>query len=333
MALHFSFIVPVYNRPEETKELLESFLIQDSPDFEVVIVEDGSQHTSEEVIDDFARKLNVSYYQKPNTGPGDSRNYGMRRAKGDYFIILDSDCVLPPHYLTEVRKELDNSFVHCFGGPDQAHESFTSIQKAIDFTMTAFITTGGIRGGKKAVTKFQPRSFNLGISKEAFVKTGGFGNIHPGEDPDLVFRLWKSGYDTRLFKNAFVYHKRRINWKKFRQQVTKFGMVRAILNKWHPKTAKIAYWFPSFITIGFLSSLLLAAFGIYWPSLCVLAYVFLVFLGALIAGLSFKAAFLSIYAVAIQFFGYGLGFLKSTILVNFSNKKPEELFPTLFFKA
>ena len=167
----------------------------------------------------------------------------------------------------------------------------------------------------------EKKTVNWKMSKEVFKKTKGFGKIHPGEDPDLTFRVWEAGYKTRFFSNAFVYHKRRINWKKFRQQVTKFGMVRAILNKWHPKTAKIAYWFPSFISIGFLISLVLAAFGIYWPILCVLAYVFLVFLGALVAGLSFKAAFLSIYAVAIQFFGYGLGFLKSSILVNFSNQR------------
>ncbi len=313
-------------------ELFESFCEQESHDFEIVIIEDGSQETSDTVITEFKDKLNISYFKKKNTGPGDSRNFGMSHAKGNYFIILDSDCVLPPHYFSEVKKELGQEFIHCFGGPDKAHESFTTIQKAIDFSMTSFLTTGGIRGGKKQLNRFQPRSFNMGLSREAFEKTGGFGNIHPGEDPDLVFRIWKLGYSSRLFENAFVYHKRRINWKKFYQQVKKFGMVRSILNKWHPGTAKITYWFPTLFIIGLIFSAILLPLGYYVPISLYLLYFFILMIVAFLKTKSVLTAALTVWATFIQFLGYGLGFLKSIILVNFSSKEPENIFPKLFFK-
>ena len=327
-----SFIIPVYNRPDEVKELLDSFLmLEGGKDFEIVIVEDGSQNSSWEVVSQFDNKLNVSYFNKPNSGPGDSRNYGMRRAKGNYFIILDSDCILPPQYLTEVEKSLNEHFVHCYGGPDAAHASFTNVQKAINYAMTSVLSTGGIRGGKSAVDKFQPRSFNMGISKEAFELVGGYGKIHPGEDPDLTIRIWNKGYETKLIPKAFVYHKRRIDWHKFFIQVNKFGLVRPILNKWHPETAKITYWFPTLFCLGFLISLILMVLNIFIPLGIYLLYFMLVFIDSLIKNRNVSVAFLSIFAVCVQFLGYGIGFLKSTFWINFSKKKPKELFPKLFF--
>jgi len=231
MQLEFSFVIPVYNRPEETQELLESFLgLETDTNFEVVIVEDGSTIASKSIVDTFKNKLDISYYYKENSGPGDSRNYGMQKAKGNYFIILDSDCILPKQYLSEVEKGLKANYVDCFGGPDAAHQSFSNLQKAINFSMTSFITTGGIRGNKNSVDTFQPRSFNMGLSKKAFLESKGFGRIHPGEDPDLSIRLWNLGYKTTLISKAFVYHKRRISWSNFYKQVNKFGMVRPILN-------------------------------------------------------------------------------------------------------
>jgi len=330
--LFFSFVIPVFNRPDEIQELLKSLSIQeyDKP-FEIVLVEDGSIDSSEQIVQSFKEKLQISYYYKENSGPGDSRNYGMRRAKGNYFIILDSDCIIPPHYLVEVEKELTNELVHCFGGPDAAHKSFSNIQKAINYVMTSTLTTGGIRGGKISVDKFQPRSFNLGISKEAFEATKGFGNIHPGEDPDLTFRIWKAGYSTRLLPKAFVYHKRRIDWKKFYKQVNKFGSVRPILNKWHPHTKKLTYWFPSIFLIGFLTSIILLSFGYFQFILCYVVYFLLLFFESLSKNKSVKIALLSLFAACTQFLGYGIGFLKSTILLNFNNKPAEELFPGLFF--
>lgn len=334
MNLSFSFIIPVYNRPNEIKELLDSLRLQtyDQP-FEVVIVEDGSTISSEEVIGEYVDVLSISYYKKPNSGPGDSRNYGMQKAKGNYFIILDSDCIVPPQYLIEADKSLQEDFVHCYGGPDAAHESFSNVQKAINYAMTSFLTTGGIRGGKKSVDKFQPRSFNMGISKEAFENVGGYGNIHPGEDPDLTIRIWNKGYRTKLISEAFVYHKRRIDWNKFYIQVNKFGMVRPILNKWHPETQKITYWFPTVFCIGFFISLLLALIGFKIPWFMYSTYFLVLFIDALIKTRSLKVSVLALLATVIQFFGYGYGFLKSTLYINFSNKKPEEIFPKLFFRV
>ncbi|HKL91382.1 MAG TPA: glycosyltransferase [Allomuricauda sp.] len=329
----FSIVVPVYNRPEEVRELLESLQQQDfQKDFEVVIVEDGSTEPSDGVVERFRDKLTISYFFKANSGPGDSRNFGMQKAKGNYFIILDSDCILPKQYLSEVDRELKRSFVHCFGGPDAADASFTTVQKAINYVMTSFLTTGGIRGGKKAVGKFQPRSFNMGISKVAFETAGGFGQIHPGEDPDLTFRIWKAGFDTRLFPKAFVYHKRRIDWSKFYIQVNKFGMVRPILNKWHPGTAKPTYWFPTLFMLGLVTALTLSIFGLWLPLMLYVFYFFILFLDALVKNRKLVVAVLAILATLIQFTGYGIGFFKSTMLLNFSNKNPEELFPKLFFK-
>ena len=333
MNTSFSIIVPVYNRPEEIRELLESLERQDFGDpYEVVIVEDGSSESSEGIVKQFQENLKISYYYKANSGPGDSRNYGMQKAKGNYFIILDSDCILPKQYLTEVSNELKREFVHCFGGPDAADASFTTVQKAINYVMTSFLTTGGIRGGAKSVGKFQPRSFNMGISKEAFEKVGGFGRIHPGEDPDLTFRIWKAGFDSRLFPKALVYHKRRIDWTKFYAQVNKFGMVRPILNKWHPGTAKPTYWFPTFFMLGLFLSFILALMGLELPLLLYLGYFLVLFLDALLKTGNLKVAFFAIFAALTQFTGYGIGFLKSTMLLNFSTKEPEELFPKLFFK-
>ena len=334
MDLSFSFIIPVYNRPNEIKELLNSLRLQTyEKTFEVVIVEDGSTISSEEVIGEYLDSVSISYFKKPNSGPGDSRNYGMGRAKGNYFIVLDSDCILPPAYLKVVEESLKEDFVHCYGGPDAAHESFTVVQKAINYAMTSFLTTGGIRGGKKAVDKFQPRSFNMGISKEAFENVGGYGNIHPGEDPDLTIRIWNKGYRTKLISSAFVFHKRRIDWNKFYIQVNKFGMVRPILNLWHPATKKITYWFPTLFCIGLLISILLALVGFKILLYFYAIYFLVLFIDALRVTGNLNVAFLSLMATVIQFFGYGYGFLKSTLYINLSNKKPEEIFPKLFFRV
>ena len=248
----FSLIIPVYNRPDEVEELLESLVKSTyNADFEVVLVEDGSTLRCDEVVSKFNNQLSISYYYKENSGPGDSRNYGMQKAKGDYFIIFDSDCIIPKQYLNEVTAELQSNYVDCFGGPDGALDSFSDIQKAINFTMTSFLTTGGIRGGSEKIGKFQPRSFNMGLSRKAFEASNGFGNMHPGEDPDLSIRLWELGFETRLFTKAFVYHKRRIDWDKFTVQVSKFGKARPILNTWYPKYNKLTFFFPSVFIIGF----------------------------------------------------------------------------------
>lgn len=329
----YSFIVPVYNRPQEIRELLESMShLNFQETFEVVIVEDGSSETAENVVSEFADKLTISYYFKKNSGPGESRNYGMARAKNDYFIILDSDCLLPADYLSTVDNYLTTNFYHCFGGADAAHSSFSPLQKAINYVMTSLLTTGGLRGSKKGIQKFEPRSFNMGISKEAFEATGGFGKIHPGEDPDLSQRILKAGYQTVFVPDAFVYHKRRISWSKFYLQVKKFGLVRPILNQWHPSSSKITFWFPSlFVIFVFLSAFI----GVFYKMVFLtplLAYIFAIFLDSSIKNKSVYIGLLSIPAMFIQFFGYGLAFIKSFFFVSVLNKDPQKQFPFLFFK-
>ncbi|WP_298343294.1 glycosyltransferase [uncultured Algibacter sp.] len=333
MQLQYSFIIPVYNRPDEIQELLESFNALDGAiPFEIVIVEDGSTKTSKAVVETFSNKLNISYYFKENSGPGDSRNFGMQQAKGNYFIILDSDCILPKDYLVAANKSLETDYVDCFGGPDAAHSSFSNLQKAINFSMTSFITTGGIRGNKNSVDKFQPRSFNMGLSKKAFEASKGFGRIHPGEDPDLSIRLWNLGFKTKLIPEAYVYHKRRISWKNFYKQVNKFGMVRPILNKWHPSTKKVTYWFPTLFCLGLILAILFFILGNKWLLLAYTIYFFIAFLLALISTRNLIVSVLTMPAILIQFIGYGYGFFKSTLAVSVLNKNPEKYFPKLFFK-
>tara|TARA_B100000809_G_scaffold266880_1_gene332487 strand:- start:12683 stop:13690 length:1008 start_codon:yes stop_codon:yes gene_type:complete len=331
--LKYSFIIPVFNRPEEVKELLESFVkLEFKEEYEIVIIEDGSLKTCKDIVSDFKENLNISYYFKENSGPGDSRNFGMQKARGNYFIILDSDCILPSHYLKTVDVFLSKGFHHCFGGADSANIDFTSLQKAINYTMTSFYTTGGIRGSEKSIQKFEPRSFNMGISKEVFLKTKGFSKIHPGEDPDLSQRILKENYNTVFIPNAYVYHKRRISWKTFYQQVYKFGLVRPILNNWHPNAAKITFWFPTLFMFFVITSLF---FGILFNILFLLplvAYSCLVLFDSSIKNKSILIGILSVIALFIQFIGYGSAFLKSTIYISILKRDPKKQFPNLFFK-
>lgn len=332
MNISFSFVIPVYNRPNEIDELLSSMIeLEYNQAYEVVIVEDGSSETSEEVIKSYDSQLQISYYQKNNTGPGDSRNFGMRKAKGNYFLILDSDVILPKDYLRKVKDFLSTNFVHCFGGPDDAHKNFSNLQKAISFSMTSYLTTGGIRGRKNTLGKFQPRSFNMGISKEAFEASEGFGNIHPGEDPDLTIRLWKLGYDTALIPDAKVFHKRRISWNKFYIQVNKFGLVRPILNLWHPETSKITYWFPTLFVLYTIFAIITAMLG-YWYFIAFwMLYFVIIFINATINYRSLSIGIQSVMAVWVQFYGYGKGFLKSYYYIHLLKKNPEQKFKKLFF--
>ncbi len=331
--MFFSLIIPVFNRPDEVDELLSSLVSQTyKEEFEIVIVEDGSTVTCKDIVEKYDDKLLISYYFKPNSGPGDSRNFGMRTAKGNYFIILDSDCILPPQYLESVKLNLEKEFTDCFGGPDAALDSFTDVQKAINFSMTSFLTTGGVRGKSEKIEKFQPRSFNMGISKEAFEASNGFGNIHPGEDPDLSIRLWKLGYNTRLFSNSFVYHKRRIDWEKFNIQVNKFGKARPILDLWHPEYKKPVFLFPSVFITGLFVSVILMLINIYFFFYLYILYFLVVLLVSSIQNKSLKIGFLSVMAVFMQFYGYGTGYIESFYKVHVLKRRPEEAFPKLFFK-
>lgn len=323
----------MFNRPNEIDELLESLTHQDFQEkYEILVVEDGSQESSEEVVKKYKKQLNIFYFYKPNSGPGDSRNFGMRKAKGNYFIILDSDVILPSKYLSTMNTYLENHYLDCFGGADTAHESFSNVQKAINYVMTSFLTTGGIRGGKKSIQKFEPRSFNMGISKKAFLVTQGFSRVHPGEDPDLSQRILKAGFTTGFLPGAEVFHKRRISWKKFYGQVKKFGTVRPFLSKWHPLTEKMTFWFPTLFVFFVFASLLTALVVNPYFILPLVVYMALVFLDSVVKNKSLSVGFLTVIALFIQFFGYGLAFLKSTFYIKFLDRDPEKQFPNMFFK-
>jgi len=312
--IQFSIIIPVYNRPDEIRELLASLLRQTYKDFEVIIVEDGSSVLAEKVTRDFMGKLNVKYFYKENTGPGLSRNYGMERASGNYFIILDSDVIVPENYLQIVSEELQNKYVDAYGGPDAAAEDFTPVQKAINYAMTSFFTTGGIRGKGDRFEKFHPRSFNMGISQEVFEKTGGFSPMRYGEDIDFSIRIMQAGFLTALFRKAFVYHKRRNDFRSFFKQVEHSGEARIALWHKHPGSLKAVHFFPALFVAGASLSLLCAfflscAFGL----LLYLIYFIILTLDATRQYKSLRLGILSAWASFVMLTGYGWGFIKKIL--------------------
>jgi glycosyltransferase involved in cell wall biosynthesis len=314
LKLSFSIIIPVYNRPNEIGELLETLTKQNfTHDFEVIVIEDGSTQKCDTIVDTYKKQLNLKYFFKENSGAGASRNFGMQNSSGNYFIILDSDVLVPSQYLSEVKKALEINYTDAFGGPDAAHKSFTRLQKAINYSMTSVLTTGGIRGKKQAVGKFQPRSFNFGLSQTAFTKTYGFSDLKIGEDIDLTFRLWQNGLETQLIEKAFVYHKRRSSLQQFFKQTFAFGAGRPKLNKRYPGSAKPTYWFPSLFIIGIAFSIVLTFFGFNEFSYFYGFYFLLIFFDSLYQNKNIRVAFLSILTSFTQFLGYGLGFLQSWV--------------------
>jgi len=308
--LKFSIIIPVYNRPQEIEELLVSLTKQSyKKDFEVVVVEDGSTLSSKEIVEKYSNRLNVAYYFKENSGAGLSRNFGMQKATGNYFIIFDSDCIIPVNYLNEVDKKLKQKYTDAFGGADAAHKSFTAIQKAINYSMTSFFTTGGLRGSKNTIHKFQPRSFNFGISKNAFEITKGFSAMKIGEDIDLTFRLWQHNFETQFIENAFVYHKRRVSFSQFFKQVFAFGKGRPFLNKKYPETSKLSFWLPTLFIIGLFIAIVSLLNGFIVPIIIYAFYFIILFFDSLLKNKNIGVAWFSVVSTCIQFTGYGLGFL------------------------
>lgn len=322
MKMRFSIIIPVYNRPQEVDELLDSLTHQSFKDFEVVVVEDGSTENCEQICQKYADKLTLSYYYKANSGPGPSRNYGAERSQGEYLVILDSDVIVPDNYLDIIQQELDREPCDAFGGPDRAHPSFTPIQKAINYSMTSFFTTGGIRGGKQKLDKFYPRSFNLGIKKSVYEALGGFAPMRYGEDIDLSTRIFANGYSCRLFPEAYVYHKRRVKFSSFFRQVKHSGEARVVLKKKYPDTFKLVHLLPAAFVVGHLLLLLLGIFHHWLWFLPILLYCVMVFIDSLIKNRDLKVALLSVPAAYCQLFGYGTGFLEAYGREIFTRKQP-----------
>ncbi len=326
----YSFIIPVFNRPQELLELLKSIDQQILKDFEVIVVEDGSTVSSENVIEPFMKSKKYQYFKKSNSGPGFSRNHAATKASGPYLIFLDSDCLVPPDYLNNIETYLSKDNVDIFGGPDRAHESFSVIQKAINYAMTSFLTTGGIRGGKKQLEKYKPRSFNMGIKKGVFQQIGGFNEMRFGEDIDLSIRLEKRGYKPALIDTAFVYHKRRTSFIKFFKQVYNSGVARIHLSALHKGSIRIVHLMPSAFVLFCLVILALSFMDIRFLFPVVFLSLIL-FIHSTWLNRSISVGFLSLLASFIQLAGYGLGFIQSLIQVSVFGLKPKFGFEKNFY--
>lgn len=326
-----SIVVAIFNRKDELFELLNSLIAQTDKDFEVIIIDDGSFVDLVPTVETFKEMLNIQYFKKANSGPGLSRNYGANRAKNDWLVFVDSDVIVEKDYIENIKKNLEKTNCAAFGGADKAHKGFNILQKAISYSMTSVFTTGGIRGSKKAVTRFQPRSFNMGVNKEIFLKIGGFSEMRIGEDPDLSMTIWENGYQTAFFDDIGVYHKRRTDLGKFSKQVYQFGCARPILNQRHPDYVKPTFWFPTLFLLGYVAGILeyfllqkgfvLACYGF---------YTLVIFLHALYLTKNIAIAAQAIITTYIQMFSYGYGFLESWIKLNLLKMKPEDAFPKHF---
>ncbi len=308
----FSVVVPVYNRPDEIKELLESLIHQSYKNFEVIVVEDGSTRRCEDIVKGFEKYFPIRYYFKENTGQGYSRNFGFERAKGDFFVVFDSDCLIPEHYFLEVEKHIYARGLDAWGGPDRAHANFTPVQKAISYSMTSFFTTGGIRGSKKHIGVFHPRSFNMGISRQVWENTGGYVITRMGEDIEFSIRIIEKGFKTGLIEEAYVYHKRRTSFGQFFKQLHFFGRARINIQRFFPKELRLVHAFPAIFTIAclLLPVLYFLAAPLYYLTLTgLLLYISLIFFDASLKNKSLYIGLLSVIAVFVQLFGYGIGFI------------------------
>lgn len=320
----YSIIIPVYNRPQEVKELLSTLTEQNYKNFEVIVVEDGSDQPSKDVVENFAGILNISYFYKPNSGQGFTRNYGYERAKGDYFIVFDSDCLIPSDYLFKVNNYLSKNYLDAYGGPDRAHPSFNALQKAISYSMTSAFTTGGIRGRKKHAAKFHPRSFNMGISKQVFEVTGGYILPRMGEDIEFSIRISNHGFKIGLIEEAFVYHKRRTSLSQFFRQLHFFGRARINIYRFFPSELKLVHMLPALFTLGILFYIILWIFSkeLFLFSTGILLFYFsLILLDSTIKNRSIKIGLLSVVTSFIQLFGYGLGFISEMFSKNINTNK------------
>jgi glycosyltransferase involved in cell wall biosynthesis len=311
--MFFSVIIPVYNRPQEVEELLESLTKQTYNDFETLIIEDGSEEPCKDVVDQFKDELNIRYFVKENSGQGFSRNYGFERAKGDYFVVFDSDCLIPPHYFETVHKQLNKQWLDAYGGPDREHKSFTPVQKAISYAMTSPITTGGIRGNKKHTGTFHPRSFNMGISREVFEKTDGYRITRMGEDIEFSIRIIENGFSTGLIPDAYVYHKRRTNLVEFFKQLHFFGRARINISRFYPSEIKGVHILPSLFTLGTVFLLTLPFWNIDLFEILIIPYLALfalIFTHSSLKNKSLYIGLLSTVASFIQLTAYGIGFIR-----------------------
>lgn len=306
-----SIIVPVYNRPDEVEDLLHSLAQQTDPDFEIVLVEDGSTLRCDSQAREYVDKLRLQYFYKENEGRSIARNYGIDRANGDFLVFVDSDCILPPDYIEQLKNQLIENPADCFGGPDDAHESFTDLQKAINYSMTSFLTTGGIRGGKMQLEKFVPRTFNTGFSRDVYNKVGGFREMF-SEDIDMSTRIRRAGFSIKLYRNVRVFHKRRVDLKKFWRQVHIFGMSRITLQLLYPGSMKPVHWLPAVFVIGALA-MIIGSFFWTWMLIPLAVYLLAVWIWGIVATKSLKIGSMGVVTSIIQLCGYGTGFIRAYV--------------------
>ena len=333
-----SVIIAIYNRKDELFELLSSLALQNDKDFEIIVVDDGSMIALLPTIELFEDQLKIKFFRKTNSGPGLSRNFGANKVstsleKENWLVFVDSDVIVEKDYISNIKNNLIKNNCDAFGGADKASKGFNLMQKAISYAMTSLLTTGGIRGNKKSMSKFQPRSFNMGVKKSAFDNVGGFSEMRIGEDPDLSMSLWEAGFTTAFFDDIGVYHKRRTDLGKFSKQVYQFGVARPILNQRHPTSVKLSFAFPSVFLMGYIMGIV----EYFWLGRPILLsfyglYTFLIFFHALYKTKNLSIASMAIIASYIQLFSYGYGFLKSWFVLNILKQKPEKAFPTHFHK-
>ena len=309
---YFSVIVPVYNRIDEVNDLLESLTHQSCKDFEVILVEDGSTEPCKDTAEQYSDRIDVKYFYKSNEGRSIARNYGIERASGEYFIFFDSDCVIPENYFEALSHKLKENYTDCFGGPDAAHDSFSDVQKAINYSMTSFLTTGGIRGGKVQMEKFVPRSFNMGYSRKVWERVGGFREMF-SEDIDMSTRVRQAGFTIQLIRDAYVYHKRRTSFPKFCRQTYVFGMSRITLKLLYPGSMKLVHCLPAAFVIGSVAMIILALVWKWYAILPLAAYLLAVWITAIISTRSLKIGSLAIISSIIQLGAYGCGFIKAYV--------------------
>jgi glycosyltransferase involved in cell wall biosynthesis len=330
--IKLSLIIPLYNRPDEIDELLDSLTRQTAGEFEVIVVEDGSQVDSADIVRGYTDRLTIRYLLKENGGPGPARNSGAKEASGNYLVFLDSDCIIPEHYIQTVLEALNSHYVDAYGGPDRAHPSFTPVQKSINYSMTSLLTTGGIRGNRRSMEKFHPRSFNMGISRPVFEQLNGFAPMRFGEDVDFSMRIMEAGCSTRLIGDAYVYHKRRTDFRKFFKQVHNSGIARINLGKKHPGSTRLVHTLPSIFTLG---SIFLVFSGIFWHPVFfipLILYLLAVFIDGTFREGSAWVGILAVIAVITQLTGYGSGFIKAFWRRNILRKREFQAFEDSFYK-
>lgn len=323
MELKFSIVVPVYNRPEEIEELLSSLSNQTDRDFEVVVMEAVGGKSCEQVCRKYADKLEIKFVRE-DTDRSARRNHGMQLAKGNYFILFDSDCIIPKNYIFTLRRLLTEDYVDCYGGPDAAMADFSVVQRAVNYSMTSFFTTGGIRGAMKDVHKYLPRAFNMGFSRFVFEKIGGYRQMI-GEDVDLSMRIKEAGFSVKLIKECYVYHKRRVTLLSFYRQVNTFGKARVLLSKLHPHGLKLTHLLPTFFVLGNLLLLGLTFYRWYFI-LPLLLYILLLFLHSFVLNRDIRVALLSPITAYLQLFGYGVGFIQEFVTGKASKSAAETLY-------